>query len=295
MKIPKLDEKYSRIISLVVSGVGALTIIILAASLSNLEFSSGQNLLYDINEPGFPKNFLEYSDMLVSFFLSSIVILIPLAIILLVYSTEAREILKRNLKGTFIFLAFLLLARYFGMKFGGKGISNGLTTGDSTAPNSIDISQSLRGNIGEIEPYTPPDFAGWQGYIIGLIIFILLGLLIFFLWDRNRSKGKDLGIIASETIEEIRAGRRWEDAVIECYSQMSIAVSKKRKLDRKKSMTPNEFAQILISTGLPEKPVLALTRLFEKARYSPRSSQSNETNEAIQCLTQIKQALDVIE
>ena len=59
-------------------------------------------------------------------------------------------------------------------------------------------------------------------------------------------------------------------------------------------MTPAEFAHHLINAGMPAEPIDRLTRLFEKARYSPRSSHTNEAEEAANCLTEILYAMEEI-
>jgi len=294
MKFSKIDNRHYRIISIAISCVGIIALFLLAASMVNLEFIPGQSLNSDNSGLLLQTNFIETTDFLVTLCLSIIVIMVPVIIVLWVFSFEAREIFTRNLKGMLGLLIIFLIARFVAMKIEGGEYLIG-TSGDSTSQISLLEKSSSSGEAGVLEPYTPPDFSNRFGYILGFTIVFFFGILIFIIWERNRLKKDDLGIIALKTLEEIKAGRQWEDAVIQCYAQMSDELKRKRKIDRGGSMTPSEFAQILIGTGLPEKPVKTLTSLFERARYSGGGSQSSDANGAVQCLTQITRALEISE
>jgi hypothetical protein len=292
MKFPEIDPKQARLLSIFSSFVGIIALFLLVASMVNLEFKSGESIDPDNSGMLMPTNFIETTDLLVTIFLSIIVIMVPLIVVLLAFSLEARKLLSRNLKGLMVWLVILLIARFVAIQIEG-GDNLILIPGDSTSQTNLMDTSSSSGETGVLETYTAPDFSNGLGYILGFTIVFVIGIVIFIIWERNRLKKDDLGIIALKTLDEIKAGRQWEDAVIQCYAQMNAELKRKRKIDREGSMTPSEFAQILISSGLPEIPVKKLTSLFEHARYSGGGSQTSDANGAIQCLTQITRALEV--
>ena len=291
MKLPQLDKKYLRIITLFIAGVGFIALVLITASLSSIKFLPGENIDIKSITENLPKNPIINFDLLLSFCLSGIVIMIPVAIFLLTFSSQARDILKRNLQGMIGFLIFLLIARFLGGRLGNTEIPVDPSSNPGSNLNLGDIPSISTDSV-PIEPYTPDNLLSWQGYIFGFVLILILGIVALYIWEKNRPLHYDLGEIVIKTVEEIKSGRDWEDAVIQCYAKMSSTVSKKRHLDRKKSMTPNEFSRILIESGLPETPVNKLTTLFEKARYGKDSPRLNDADEAVECLTQITLSLE---
>jgi hypothetical protein len=294
MKFPKFDNPKNNLIPLLLTGLGLLSLFFLASSLSTLDFSPGQE--FKINDTGYNPlgSIFDNANWLVSICLSVLVVLIPLVIFLLASSRRAREMLKQNMRGVLIFYVLLILAQFLIPKNEG-GIEGSEPPGISSTFRDSTEAITPRGDTSLFNPYYFPDIQSWQGYIFSFILIILMGFLVYIIYERNKQIENNLGKIALKALRDIKAGRQWEDSIIQCYIQMNDAISKKRSLDRKSSMTPREFAETLIASGLPSKPVHTLTHLFERARYGDRSSQSNEVSEATQCLTQISRALENIE
>lgn len=145
--------------------------------------------------------------------------------------------------------------------------------------------------------FTPPPSASWVSYLLS---FGLLALALFIAWkaysfwrelnapSSEISKTK-IAKIARASILDLSAGRESTDVILNCYYRMSDAVSRRKNLERRASMTPSEFASRLEAEGLPSDAVRALTRLFESVRYGGQRSNPNMVNEAVACLTSILQ------
>ena len=293
MKYIKIDKKIIRILTIILSIVGILALMLLTASLSTLSFLPGAKISLDEIIAQRPLNLFLNADLLLSCFISSIVIMIPLLIILLAFSSRARGILKKQLRSV---LSILILLLAFRALESASGL-NDIQGGQFPSLNLPEVGKLPTYQIigDDIDTYLPNNLLSWQGYIVGFLISIIIGVVFLILLEKNRSISSNLNSIVTKTIKEIKSGREWDDAVIRCYAKMSSVVSQKRNLDRKKSMTPKEFSQILIETGLPETPVMRLTRLFEKARYGSKSPQMKEADEAIACLSQITDSLETLE
>ena len=119
--------------------------------------------------------------------------------------------------------------------------------------------------------------------------------MVYFFWLRNHQEDDALKTIALRTLTDIREGRQWEDAIIQCYAQMNTSIQRQKSINRKYFLTPAEFARELTAAGLPSEPVEKLTGLFEYARYSRGKTYDKDATEAIHCLNVITQALEVTE
>ena len=144
--------------------------------------------------------------------------------------------------------------------------------------------------------FSPPDVPTWANFLISLGVVVALLAVTWGLsrwWqrlNRLRSLSKpldDLALIAQSSLDDLAAGHDWDDVIVNCYARMSAAVSRRRGLIRKETMTPAEFARRLEQAGLPGDPVRRLTRLFESVRYGAKESSQKEINEAVSCLSAI--------
>jgi len=292
MKFPKIDQKHTRLIALIISSLGILALLLITSSISSIKFLPGESIDFSELVLPLPDNLFNYIDLLVSLCISGFVIIIPILILLLTSSAKARDYLKKKTIGLFGFLLLLIVISFMidpsdeAAPQMEEPLVMGSQSGDGELDDTYPISE-------EIEPLAPNNLPGWQGYVLGFIIFISLGVAVYKIWDRNRSIKFELNKIALKTMADIQSGQNWEDAVIQCYAQMSSAVSRKRNLQRMGSMTPLEFSDSLIKSGLPETPVKTLTQLFEKARYSNRTPHTKEANQAVACLSQITRWLDL--
>ena len=128
-------------------------------------------------------------------------------------------------------------------------------------------------------------------FSLGLSVLITGGA--FFLWRRFRKKSNPIERVAQETqkaIDNLRSGLELGEGVIRYYHEMNKAIIKYYGLKRKTGMTTREFETYLETIGLPSSPIKRLTRLFEKVRYGAKDLDPTENNEAVACLTSIRQA-----
>lgn len=210
-------------------------------------------------------------------------------LLLFIFSLLSAEARKRALR-TLVRIAFFAWAVFYLIR--NRSLLGILTPfseglGGDPSPAAESVSPSV---------FTPPDIPdGWM-YLISLVL--LLGLLTLawilgrrlrplLFQTRERVPLDELAAAARASLDDLSAGRDWDDAVLSCYVRMNEAVSRKRGLHRADDMTPAEFAARLERAGLPAEPVRRLTRLFESARYGAHRATTRETGEAVACLTAI--------
>jgi hypothetical protein len=134
----------------------------------------------------------------------------------------------------------------------------------------------------------------WLSFLIAFTIAVVLMLMIwrgYLIWRELNpppvSPMKKLAKIVRSSLNDLSAGRDSTDVILNCYFRMSDVVAEKKRIDRKESMTPAEFAIRLEQAGLPGDAVKRLTRLFEAVRYGGQKTNSTMVNEAVACLTTI--------
>lgn len=274
---------------LVLSLVAMAMMLLLATGLHNVQFEPGRSLgeresenletsietvVQEIAEVPFWKNAL--------FWLLLISLIVLIASLL---SPEMRKWLIR----TIIYVASTVVMIFYLAREGTLNLFNfGAEFGEDEALASEELPQ--------VAPFSPPEVSPWVTYLISIgviLAFLFLAWSLSRWWQRlsrrRASSGPldDLGAIARSSLDDLEAGRDWDDVIVGCYTRMSDTVSRKRGLFRTQAMTPAEFARRLERAGLPGDPVRRLTRLFEAVRYGGRASSQNEINEAVSCLTAI--------
>jgi hypothetical protein len=292
MRSPLFNQNTNRILSIITTLVAILALVILAAGLRNLEFEPGKQFGFLDRPGGLTVGTLPYNfDWLIIALLFSSSITFIVGIILLAVSPEARRIFWRYFRPILFLLTLYALMLYLTRPTDEK-LEEPLTT-PFAQPAQIDESPVLE----EVDqaPYTIPDILPWQRYLTGTAIILLVGLTGYAIWLKYKPPENEFAEITLSALSDLRSGRDWEDAVIQCYVRMEMAVRQQRHLNRNQSMTPREFATHLGHSGLPAEPVIHLTRLFEKARYSSRSSGTDERNKAIDCLTDILETIQEAE
>jgi hypothetical protein len=288
MKLPTVNGKTKRYLILAVAILGLATLFLLAAGLSTVNFKPAEHYVMpgETQAPAGVNNALrEISSMSLGeaiMLVGGSVILIILFLSLL--SPEARKrLLKAMLRyGLTAYAIYWAVTKFHPM--GALELDQLAQQGQQTAQD-----------FGTIPTFTPPVIPPWLTYAVGLLIFLILGGIGYLVWHFLRPPQRELRNLARITrsaLDDLSAGRDWEDTVIQCYARMSAAVSRQRGLSRQRAMTPNEFALHLVQAGLPADPVRRLTRLFERARYGGRQSSTDEANEAIACLSSIVQAVE---
>ena len=276
--------------------VGFLAIFILSTSLKNLQFNHGAPVPSNMGSlPMLTNGNGLQGHWIINFFLITLLAMFPLGIILLIFSSEARRIFKKYLKVLIIWLLIFIVIRVISILNQQDTIATDFSSTPSL-PNILDPPTLEQTSIPSIvDNYAPPTSPVWLSYTLAFVIVLSLGVVGYFYWIAKDDPEDDLKAITLKTISEINQGRHWEDAIIECYARMNSAIQKRKQIQRKRFLTPAEFAQELISHGLPFESVQNLTQLFERARYGQHISHEEDKQLAIDYLETITHSLEATE
>jgi disulfide bond formation protein DsbB len=141
------------------------------------------------------------------------------------------------------------------------------------------------------QEFEEPAISPWISFGLSLGLVSLVFLLAWlFLRERMQPEDERIALaeIAEQAMDEIKAGKDWGDAIINCYANMLQAVSESRKIIlQNDSLTPAEFVALMVKARLPAAPVKRLTALFERVRYGGKQATQAEIDEAIACLEDI--------
>jgi len=147
------------------------------------------------------------------------------------------------------------------------------------------------------EGYIPPQVSLASAFAVALLVLLIVAGVVYYAWLHRPVQAPhssialdELGGIVQAALNDLDAGRAWDDTIIQCYVRMSEIVNVERGLQRQQAMTPSEFAERLIRAGLPASAVQRLTRLFEAVRYGAQPSTPAEVDEAVACLRTIVDA-----
>jgi hypothetical protein len=210
------------------------------------------------------------------------VILMPVSILLLIVSPEARKLFKQYmlmLSPLFIFALFFLSRR------GGAAPE----AGEDAAPVSVADSVEIA-----LPPTILNDPPEWLVYLSSfLVVFatLLAGLYIYNRFLRPSTLDQ-LAQEAQDALDELQAGGDLSNTIKRCYFDMSRVLRNQRGIRRKQEMTAREFEQKLKSSGLPFTHIQQLTRLFESVRYGAKTPDETQENLAVECLQAIVHAAE---
>lgn len=196
----------------------------------------------------------------------------PFAAILVLLSPELRRrVLRAALAlAVLVAAASAVLSRQMQQPQGFEGNAPNPLIADSLAESPIDESFSTE----RISP--------WVARALSLLTAMLIAGAaagIIRAVRRSRAEARTLHRIAAHArtaIADISRGGDLGNIVIRCYADMNQVVRERRGLLRERSVTAREFTDHLLRANLPRDAVVALTRLFEKARYSATISVSPE-------------------
>jgi hypothetical protein len=279
--------KRNSLLWLVMAG---LLILVLAMSLSGLALSPGLPFSLGRVQAEVPGG----SDTLpggnalifvVQGFIALLLILLPIYIIFSLLTPEGRQ---RLLADVIVLTFFFLLAAYL------RSLPHTAEATQPAANSSLGLSQLADSKATVSFSAAPPE---WLTLTVLLIISVALvaavGGLIWFLRRRRTSRQSAWRELAQEvqaTLDALQQGGDFKLTIMRCYQEMSRVVREERGLARKTAMTPREFEDYLVSTGLPQAPLNALTRLFEQVRYGSIPAGADEEALALSCLTKIAES-----
>jgi hypothetical protein len=268
-------------------GMAVVAMILLSASLSELEFLPGQpfSLGRRPAQVGLGGAVGE-GDVLVALLRALVIltaVLTPFAIIYLIVSPKARKRLLTQLVPIFLLLFFFY--RWTSVKRDLPGEESQPVSGlppITLPPSSLE---------------SVPDPPQWLTLVTSLGLAVLIAaFLVGALWlvwrgrRRPASSLKQLAQEAQEALDALLAGADLRNTIMRCYFEMARVLSEQRGIRRQKDMTPREFERRLEKAGLPGEPVQRLTRLFEQVRYGTKVPNEREEGQAIACLTAIIEA-----
>ncbi|MFC1533286.1 DUF4129 domain-containing protein [Thermodesulfobacteriota bacterium] len=271
----QIDNKHL-ILSVLVSAV--LITILMAASLPNLDFRPGKGGFASIQKDGTELNGTSSPLWMIRHIVRSPrLLLLAITPLLIIYCIRSPRALLRLIILCCVCLGLYLLRDHIPwgkIPFVRKNI-----------PLLAEQAQGLP-TIDRLTP-TPP----WW-----LVLFSSLGFstLIFgisvYIWRRLRPQTSTRNLVVREvkkTLADLKQGVDIKEGVLRCYYEMTRVVSQQLGFKRKHSMTAREFESALEEIGLPGDRIRRLTLLFEKVRYGAKNLDTQEENEAVDCLTAI--------
>lgn len=278
---------------LVFAGMALAALLLLAATVSTLQFADGSPLpIFQMTPPVIETGMPDSLGKVILAAMRVVILLgwvaLPFVIVLFIVNKEWRKRILRDLAVYLPILAglYLLYSRRKSLK-----------------PEDGPAAQNLGGLLPTVDAtslvtppaYTPP--AQWvtTATTIGLalILALALGAVLLGLWRRRRSEEKPLRAIqeqAQAALDAIQLGGDLREVIMRCYLQMSEALRQYRNIQREQDMTPHEFEAYLERRGLPREPVRQLTLLFEQVRYGDLTPGRQDERAAISSLSAIVSA-----
>jgi len=278
----------SRLWVLLASALAIAAILLLAAGLSSVELLPGQPLPRG-GEPGqdgllsgesMPTRVLQ---LLIRVFGFVVLVLLPLALIYVIVSAEARRHVLYRLG-----LLAWLIALYLVLR------------ANSDLLRSIQWEQPGAALPSDVElpalefTSNPTPALIWIS-TVGLALLLAAALVggFWILWRRRRRKPGTLEQLAGEArgaLDALSAGADVEDTIMRSYFEMARILEQERGITRAEAMTPREFEGRLKELRLPAQDVEKLTRLFEAVRYGRWVPGEQEKRQAMACLTAIAES-----
>jgi hypothetical protein len=283
-------RKRQKLLVLFSLSIAVVAMLLLSTSLSGLDFLPGRPFSlegyppFEVGQnPPLPGRDILPFIVRVVYFLA--LALLPILIIWLIVSPEARKALLKQLLRLLPILIILYLA------------INWLRRTFHTA-QEITFQGSASPADGSAVSSPTDTFAAnpsqWLVLVASLGVALLLTVLVvgiaWAVWRRHRRPQHPLERLAQEAqnaLDALWAGGDLKNVVIRCYLEMSRVVSEQRGIRRDLAMTPREFEHYLEDKGLPGEPVRQLTRLFEEVRYGTLIPGENEKRQAVASLTAI--------
>lgn len=274
---------------LVLSVVAVIALIALASSLHNVKFEPGRTFGSDVKAPSpleLPPLTVPADTPLWKILLFWALALINILLFIWLLPPEARKrLLRQILRFAIGILALILALKYQLIKLPELG-GQLAPAAEQTGLGPTDAAA--------VAQFQPPQMAPWMVYgasLTAVAFPLLAAFLIYRRWFQHPFRSafqlKSIADIARSSLDDLAAGRKWSDVIVECYVRMREAVSERRGLLRTPSTTPREFADRITRAGLPAEAVDRLTRLFESVRYGDHSGSEADIRDAAACLNAI--------
>lgn len=278
-----------KLLILTLAGVAITALLLLATSISQLQFEPGKRFSLDRGEPpgGGPRLKLNL-DLLWQALIWGFFALAPLSIIAaIIWPDYFMKTLIRAV-ALVLFLVLLVLTIRALKDF----IEQLLAALQRLGHQGVAPSKPPGGEGFSLSPTQAPGWAVFTFLLGGLALLTLLGWGLRRLWLRGRTRGSlgAISALAGSAAEDLEAGGDLKNVVLQCYREMSHFLSEQQEIPLRKSMTAREFERQLRRAGVQDEHVAQLSRLFEEVRYGHRESGKREEREALDCLRAVERA-----
>jgi len=108
-------------------------------------------------------------------------------------------------------------------------------------------------------------------------------------WLSSKSIEDELLQEAEAAVNALKAGADLRNVILRCYFQMTHSLLEEQGIERDDSMTVQEFERWLENLGFPSIPLRQLTSLFEKVRYGKQEVSDRDERIAMDSLNEIIQ------
>lgn len=278
-----------KLLALTLAGVVIAALLLLAASLSQVEFEPGKRFSIGRGEAPEGGPVLNFNlDLLWQIIIWVFFALVPFSII-------AAFIWPENFKYALIravVLVLFLILLVFTIRALKDFIEQLLAALQGLGNRAAAPSEPAGGEGFPINPAPAPGWSVFPFLLGGLALLVFLGWWLRRLWLGSRVDGALLKIstLAGAAADELMAGGNLRNVVLHCYREMSRILSEGQQVPFHKAMTAREFEQKLRRTGVRDEHVAQLSRLFEEIRYGGRASGPREEQKALECLRKIELA-----
>jgi hypothetical protein len=275
---------------LLLFAVALVALVLLSSGLEDLEFAPGHLSLLreseeaaDVGASGQLPARSELAELLFRGLGLLVLLLLPFSIAYVIISPHARKRVLRSLA-----LLLWIMAAFVVLRNKPELLEQLRPETQFGAP----VDDSLMPTV-EFAPAPP----AWLITVATIVFAILLATgivaIAWYLWYQRRRPAPPLEMlaeVAQRSLDALSQGAEPQDTVMRCYVQMSRILAEGPGMRREVAMTPREFERQLGAAGLPEKPVRALTRLFESVRYGAKLATEREERQALDALAAIVDA-----
>jgi hypothetical protein len=227
----------------------------------------------------------------IRFFYLLALLITPLAVVLLVFSSKMRRqffrLARRILPYVLVFYIVARLARLIRPPGSDPATGGDAAAGSSQLPGAAEVFIAN----------PPPWLVQAASLLVGaLVAAALVYAALALLRQRERRKADATALVrvarqAQQALDQIQSGADLRNTVIRCYAEMSQALRELRGIQRSQAMTAREFELALAGAGLPAVSVRSLTRMFEAVRYGPAVAGAAEERQARDSLQAILTAI----
>ncbi len=165
-----------------------------------------------------------------------------------------------------------------------------LPSNESSAAAAPAAATEAASGVGFAPPADPPGDWFQAVKIVLIAAGCLMGAWLIFKSIRVSRPEDALALEVDAALKAIEDGVDFRDVILNAYLRMLRIVKEEQGIEREESVTPREFEALLAARGIPQEPVLQITRLFEKARYGNKPPEPADEQAAVRCLTAIRES-----